>query len=256
MCRCYEHCQSPGKELAGGTNSTSHCQQVPVLQMGGLEYMWFFSLLLWDSNQCPLDFKPKTLSVEPPGHTHTHTHTRKSKASRCLLQVTRSWTSQGTCALSRYDVPVLWALLESGQGTRRRYQPCLPLPVWAPCSPTTTISGTMRHSWCALLPQYKTRYPFYRWVGWWAGVLVMFLLFFFPPALGFEPVSSSVLWVINPGLYQLNHQGTHAHTHTHARTHTHTHTWNRPHLLADTEQDQTAHCSLLQGTMCSSRLLV
>ena len=48
-------------------------------------------------------------------HTHTHTHTRtrtrthakKSKASRCLLQVTRSWTSQGTCALSRYDVPVL-----------------------------------------------------------------------------------------------------------------------------------------------------
>ena len=23
-------------------------------------------------------------------------------------------------------------------------------------------------------PQYKTRYPFYRWVGWWAGVLVMF----------------------------------------------------------------------------------
>ena len=102
-------------------------------------------------------------------HTHTHTHIhkkQKSKASRCLLQVTRSWTSQSTCALSRYDVPVLCALLEPGQGTRRRYQPCLPLPVWAPCSPTTTISGTMRPSRCALLPQYKTRYPFYRWVGW------------------------------------------------------------------------------------------
>ena len=34
-----------------------------------------FFLLLWDSNQCPLGCKPKTLPVEPPGHPHTHTHT-------------------------------------------------------------------------------------------------------------------------------------------------------------------------------------
>ena len=39
--------------------------------------------------------------------TISHANKKKSKASRCLLQVTRSWTSQGTCALSRYDVPVL-----------------------------------------------------------------------------------------------------------------------------------------------------
>ena len=59
--------------------------------------------------------------------------------------------------------------------------------------PTTTISGTMRHS----------RYPFYRWVGWNTGDL--FVVFS-------SSCSTSVLWVINPGLYQLNHQGTHTNT--------------------------------------------
>ena len=34
-------------------------------------------------------------------------------------------------------------------------------------------------------------------------------------------IRTSVLWVINPRLYQLNHQGTH-YTHTHTHTHTHT----------------------------------
>ena len=57
-------------------------------------------------------------------HTHTLTHTdtdtqSKSKASRCLGKVTRSWSSQGTCAPSRYYVPVLCKLLEPGQGARR-----------------------------------------------------------------------------------------------------------------------------------------
>ena len=30
-------------------------------------------------------------------------------------------------------------------------------------------------------------------------------------------IRTSVLWVINPRLYQLNHQGTHTHTHTHTQ---------------------------------------
>ena len=50
-------------------------------------------------------------------------------------------------------------------------------------------------------PQYKTRYPFYRLVGWWAGVLVMFFSYC-------SGIQTSVLWVINPRLYQLNHKGT------------------------------------------------
>ena len=44
-------------------------------------------------------------------------------------------------------------------------------------------------------------------------------MFFFSPALGFEPVSSSVLWVVSPRLYWSNHQGTH--THTQHNTHMH-----------------------------------
>ena len=36
-------------------------------------------------------------------------------------------------------------------------------------------------------PQYKTRYPFYRWVGW-----RYFSYRNFPPALGSEPVSSGL----------------------------------------------------------------
>ena len=57
--------------------------QVTVLQMGGLEVLYFeITLLPWDLNRCPLGHEPKT----PPKttsapickcvyHTHTHTHT-------------------------------------------------------------------------------------------------------------------------------------------------------------------------------------
>ena len=108
------------------------------------------------------------------------------------------------CAIS-------WSRARNSQ----EHQLCLSLQVWAPeVPPTPLVINETQPVYFA--PQYKTRYPFYRWVGWWAGVLLMFFfVVFLPPALGFEPVSSSVFWVINP-----RQPPGHPHTHTHTHTHT------------------------------------
>ena len=55
-------------------------------------------------------------------------------------------------------------LLEPKQGTHRRYQLCLSLLVWAPIVPQL-LSVDNETQQVLLCPQYKTRYPFYRWVA-------------------------------------------------------------------------------------------
>ena len=64
-------------------------------------------------------------------------------------------------------------------------------------------------------PQYKTRYPFYRWVGWLAGGTIL-IDRNFPPALGsnWRPLG------YEPKISPADHQGTHVHTYTYTRTHT------------------------------------
>ena len=133
-----------------------------------------------------------------PRHTHTHTHKSKKKAKfLATTRVTRTWQSQGTCAPSRYYVPVLRAISWSRARNSQEHQLCLALQVWAPeVPPTPLVTNETQPVYFA--PQYKTRYPFYRWVGWWAGVLVMF----FSSRSG---IRTSVLWVVSPRLYQLNH---------------------------------------------------
>ena len=49
---------------------------------------------------------------------------------------------------------------------------------------TGGVNNDIEHNGLVNLPQYKTRYSFYRWVGWWVGEN--------PPAQGFEPLSSGL----------------------------------------------------------------
>ena len=69
------------------------------------------------------------------------------------------------------DVPVQHKLPKpnpNGQGARRRYQLCLPLAVWVLEVPQLPLVD----NWDTASVQYKTRYPFYRWVGW--NIMVLF----------------------------------------------------------------------------------
>ena len=59
-----------------------------------------------------------------------HMSLQKGMGSRGAYTHTQSKGAFLTCVLSRYDVPVQRKLLKPGQGARRRYQLCLPLPVW------------------------------------------------------------------------------------------------------------------------------
>ena len=83
-------------------------------------------------------------------------------------------------------MPVLRNLLEPGKELAGA--PTVPLTAGVETRNPTDAFSENETQPVYFAPQYKTRYPFYRWVGWWAGVLVMF----FPPALGFEPVSSGL----------------------------------------------------------------
>ena len=115
-------------------------------------------------------------------------HTQSKSKAKCLAatRVTRTWRSQDTCAPSRYCVPVLCAISWSRAGNSQEYQLCLALQVWAPeVPPTSLVINETQPVYFA--PQYKTRHPFYRWVGWSTDCTCDV---FFSPALGFEPESS------------------------------------------------------------------
>ena len=78
----------------------------------------------------------------------------------------------------------------------------------------TLISVPSELSQCTLLSQYKTRYSFYRWVGWCAGGTLM-------------PFSLLPWWDSNwcpldckPKTLPESHQSIHSCTHTHAHIHT------------------------------------
>ena len=150
-------------------------------------------------------------------NTHTKQKQKKQKA-KCLAatKVTRTWRSQDTCTQSGYCVPVLRNLLEPGKELAGAPTVALTAGVGTQSPTTPLVLNETQPVYFA--PRYKTRYPFSRWVGWWACD-------FFS---SFSRIRTGVLWVISPRLYQLNHQGidthTHTHTHTHTRTHTHTHT--------------------------------
>ena len=75
-----------------------------------------------------------------------------------------------TCVLSRYDVPVQRKLLKPGQGARRRYQLCLPLPVWVLEVPQLPLVDNETQPLCSTRPG---THPFYRWVGWSIMVLLV-----------------------------------------------------------------------------------
>ena len=119
------------------------------------------------------------LTPAPLAHpcVHTQKSKSKSKASHVFLD------KPGHLCIKQVRCAVCYEHSWS-PGSSQEVSTMPPTAGVGTLCPTTTISGTMRHSRCALLPQYKTRYPFYRWVGWSTGD---FLLFFLPPAL---PVSS------------------------------------------------------------------
>ena len=163
---------------------------------------------------------PKTLPLEPPGHPHppastcTHARTHAQQKPKCLAatRVMRTWQSQDTCAPSRYCVPVLRSLLEAGKELTGALTVSLTAGVGTEVPPMPLVIDETQPVYYG--PQYKTRYPFYRWVGWsTCDVVVMF----FSSCSG---VRGNVLWVISPILYQLNQQGTHPPTHPPTHTHT------------------------------------
>ena len=84
---------------------------------------------------------PAPLHIHMHAYTRTHAHTHKAKA-KCLAttRVTRTWRSQGTCAPSRYCVPVLRSLLEPGKELAGA--PTVSLQVWAPKVPPTPLVTT------------------------------------------------------------------------------------------------------------------
>ena len=104
-------------------------------------------------------------------HTHTLSLTIQSLPT-CPFR--REWVvvdhthtqSKGaflTCVLSRYDVPVQRKLLKPGQGARRRYQLCLPLPVWVLEVPQLPLVDNETQPLCSTRPGT-------RFTDEWAGV--------------------------------------------------------------------------------------
>ena len=135
--------------------------------------------------------------------SNNHTHTKQSKVSRChkghayLAKPGHLCTKLVLCADDAQSPG-------AGQVTHRSTNCVSHCRCGHPKS--------HQHSQCTLLPSTRTRYPFYRWVGWWAGVLVMF----FSSCSG---IRTSVLWVINPRLYHAVKPPGHTHTHPHTHTH-------------------------------------
>ena len=85
-----------------------------------------------------------------------------------------------TCVLSRYDVPVQRKLIKPGQGACRRYQLCLPLPVWVLEVPQLPLVDNETQPLCSTRP--GTRFTD-EWAGRWYCLMANI------PALGFEPSS-------------------------------------------------------------------
>ena len=86
------------------------------------------------------------------GQSYTHT---QSNSQRRIL-----------CVLSRYDVPVQRKLLKqwfSGQGACRRYQLCLPLPVWVLEVPQLPLVDNETQPLCSTRPGT-------RFTDEWAGI--------------------------------------------------------------------------------------
>ena len=99
-------------------------------------------------------------------HIYTLTHSHKSKAKFVTALVGHAYlSSQGTCALSRHYVPVRCNLLEPGQGARRSTDCTSHCRCGHPVVPPVPLAVREVQP-VHFAPQYKTRYRFYRWVGW------------------------------------------------------------------------------------------
>ena len=103
----------PFAALVGRDTASVLCSpvqdQVPVLQMGGLEEsFWKFFLLSLDSIQCPLGYEPRLHQMNRQGTHSLHLHTQTSKVSSCPTQ---GHVYQDTCALSKSYKAILetWA---------------------------------------------------------------------------------------------------------------------------------------------------
>ena len=152
-------------------------------------------------------------------HTHACTHAHKAKKAKCLAttRITRTWQSQDNCALSRYCVPVLRNRLEPGKELAGA--PTVPLTAGVGTRSPTNAFSDQWDTASVLCSPVQDQVPILQMGG------LEYLWCVFSSCSG---IRTSVLWVVIPRLYQLNHQGTHTHarthTHAHARTHTHTHT--------------------------------
>ena len=113
-------------------------------------------------------------------------------------------------------MPVLRSLLEPG----KELAGALTVPLIAGVGTRSPLVINETHP-VYFAPQYKTRYPFYRWVG-WSTCDVFFLLLWdsnqCPDCpLGYKPKA------LPPGHHTL--------THSHTLTHTHTHTHSLSHIV-------------------------
>ena len=124
----------------------------------------------------------RVTKLDVSSHTHTLTHTKakqsKSKVSSCHkghAYLAKPGHQAGTVCRC---CTVSWSRARNSQ----EHQLWLSLQVWAPEVPPTPLVINETQPVCFAL-QYKTRYPFYRWVGWSTCRC------FFSPALRFKPVS-------------------------------------------------------------------
>ena len=122
-------------------------------------------------------------------HTHkTHTHTQKKKA-KSKAKVSSYHKGHAYLAkpghLCTKQVLCAGAAQSPGAGQGTPGAPTVSRTAGVGTRSPTDINETQP---VYFAPQYKTRYPFYRWVGWWAGVLVMV----FSSRSGIGPVSSGL----------------------------------------------------------------
>ena len=92
-----------------------------------------------------------------------HMSLQKGMGSRGAYTHTQSKGAFLTCVLSRYDVPVQRKLLKPGQGACRRYQLCLPLPVWVLEVPQLPLVDNETQPLCSTRPGT-------RFTDEWAGI--------------------------------------------------------------------------------------
>ena len=105
--------------------------------------------------------------------THARTHTKQSKASRCLLQGHTFLVKPGHLCTKQVRCAGAMQTPGAGQGARRRTDCASHCRCGHAVVPQLPLVADETQPVC-FAPQYKTRYPFYRWVGWWAGVFMMF----------------------------------------------------------------------------------